>query len=685
MRLKDPSGQPTLPIAVSEFRKVQRTGTYQPSDLRALPEDCELRVSEIKNAVKLLREKLSNEEELDTEIMHPTPEQAQDALRSGWLLVLLLELLLRGEQRGEIHDLGLDLADAVGRSFMDSHIQEMASLAEDLIISQGSQAQVLPLSPQDLRAAQARLTACALERGVTLPAQMQEGTELYVEPDPNVPLLRERPLCELRPHGDDPQLAQWLSEAPSELEQAAILVAWWVRQRGSYENAQVGALLGLGGVCLSVAQDIRREQKLPQERCSDIKKVLEGLRQELRDESGHPLRVSTLRRPTPVRREMRGTMLTAVRSALSEFYREQGGYVSPTERSVSNMLWQSFDDLDRVLRAGRLPEDNPHFKNLLLFSALSALCQTYRAPGMRMPLIVELAAEMSGLDPLWEWKFAHEQFQSREQLIYGFGLVNLALRAMIVAAEKDQEDAFTALGQAGGHLLALCRSLGLRLPQADELGQFLLADHPRYGRRSALPDQDRDRLMTRLQEIYWDGSDPEPGDESGSQSGPEEDLAPAAQAAPEAVVEETQGETYPAHVLEARRLLAGRPITLLAGIRKAHHKEALEKALGVSVDWIESGEYDHGQHAASRVQQETGVVVLGIRWMAHAHNGLRDVAREKGVPCVLHPGGLSASSVAYQILQQAGRQLAASQARAPGPQAEQARAGKRWSPPAASC
>lgn len=660
MRLKDPSGQPTLPIAVSEFREAQRTGTYQPSDLRALPEDCALKVPEVQKAVKLLREKLSNEEELDTEILHPTPEEAQDARRSGWLLVLVLELLLRGEQRGEIHDLGLDIADAVGRSFMDSHIQEMAKLAEDLIISQGSQAQVLPLSPQDLRAAQARLTACALERGVTLPAQMQEGAELYVEPDPNAPLLRERPLRELRPRGDDPQLAQWLSEAPSEMEQAAVLVAWWIRQRGDYENAHVGALLGLGGVCLSVAQDIRREQKLPQERCSDIKKVLEGLRQELRDESGHPLRVSALQRPTPVRREMRGTMLTAARSALSEFYREQGGYVSPTERSVSNMLWQSFDDLDRALRAGRLPEDNPYFKNLLLFSALSALCQTYRAPGMRMPLIVEIAAEMSGLDPLWEWKFAHEQLQSREQLIHGFSLVNLALRAMIVAAEKDQEDAFTALGQAGGHLLALCRSLGLRLPQADELGQFLLADHPRYGRRSALPDQDKDRLMARLQEIYWDGSDPEPEDESGPQSEPEEDLAPAAQAEPEAVVEETQDEAYPAHVLEARRLLAGRPITLLAGIRKAYHKEALEKALGVNVDWIESGEYDHGQHAASRVRQETGVVVLGIRWMAHAHNGLRDVAREKGVPCVLHPGGLSASSVAYQILQQAGRHLAAS-------------------------
>lgn len=658
MRFKDPLAQASLPITPSEFRKAQRTGTYQPSDLRSLPEDYALKVAEVQKAVKLLREKLSKEDELDTEIIHPTPEQAQDALRSAWLLVLLLELLLRGEQRGEIHDLGLDIADAVGRSFMDSHIREMAALAEDLIIGQGSQAQVLPLSPQDLRAAQARLTACALERGVTLPAQMQEGAELYVEPDPNAPLLRERPLRELRPRGDDPQLAQWLSEAPSEMEQAAVLVAWWVRQRGDYENARVGALLGLGGVCLSVAQDIRREQKLSQERCSDIKKVLEGLRQELRDESGHPLRVPALQRPVPVRREVQGAMLTAVRSALSEFYQGQGGYVSPTERSVSNMLWQSFDDLDRALRAGQLPEDNPYFKNLLLFNALSALCQTYRAPGMQMPLIVEVAAEMSGLDPLWEWKFAHEQLQSREQLIHGFSLVNLALRAMIVAAEKDQEDAFTALGQAGGYLLALCRSLGLRLPQADELGQFLLADHPRYGRRSALPDQDRERLMARLQEIYWDSSDPEPEDESGPQSEPEEDLAPAAQAEPEAVVEETQDEAYPAHVLEARRLLAGRPITLLAGIRKAYHKEALEKALEVSVDWIESGEYDHGQHAASRVRQETGVVVLGIRWMAHAHNGLRDVAREKGVPCVLHPGGLSASSVAYQILQQVGRQLA---------------------------
>ena len=54
---------------------------------------------------------------------------------------------------------------------------------------------------------------------------------------------------------------------------------------------------------------------------------------------------------------------------------------------------------------------------------------------------------------------------------------------------------------------------------------------------------------------------------------------------------------------------------------------------------------------------ETAVVILAIRWMAHAHNTLRDVARARGVPYVMHPGGLSPSSVAWQIGQQVSQQL----------------------------
>lgn len=114
------------------------------------------------------------------------------------------------------------------------------------------------------------------------------------------------------------------------------------------------------------------------------------------------------------------------------------------------------------------------------------------------------------------------------------------------------------------------------------------------------------------------------------------------------------------HVQEARALLEGRSLTLIGGVPDPAHHQALVDSLGLAhLDWISAAEYDHGTHAHSRVTDQTAVVILAIRWMGHAHNTLRDVAKAKGVPYVMHPGGLNPSSVAWQILHQVSAQLTA--------------------------
>jgi len=75
------------------------------------------------------------------------------------------------------------------------------------------------------------------------------------------------------------------------------------------------------------------------------------------------------------------------------------------------------------------------------------------------------------------------------------------------------------------------------------------------------------------------------------------------------------------------------------------------------LDWIPVDAYAHGTHASSHIRPETALVIIAIRWIGHAHSTLRDTARQQGVPCVMHPGGLNPSSIAWQVTQQVSRQL----------------------------
>ncbi|KQR10912.1 hypothetical protein ASF71_20705 [Deinococcus sp. Leaf326] len=114
----------------------------------------------------------------------------------------------------------------------------------------------------------------------------------------------------------------------------------------------------------------------------------------------------------------------------------------------------------------------------------------------------------------------------------------------------------------------------------------------------------------------------------------------------------------PPHVQEVRGILQGRHIVLIGGVPDAAHRQAIMTSLGLAeLDWIAADEYAHGTHAHARLTEQTALVVIAIRWMGHAHSALREVARAKGIPYVMHPGGLNPNSLAWQILQQTSRQL----------------------------
>jgi hypothetical protein len=109
------------------------------------------------------------------------------------------------------------------------------------------------------------------------------------------------------------------------------------------------------------------------------------------------------------------------------------------------------------------------------------------------------------------------------------------------------------------------------------------------------------------------------------------------------------------------KALAGKTLVILGGICKPHAKAALIRDLKLrDVDWIESAEYDHGQHAASRLRDPNIVaVVFALRWAAHAHGSIRDVAWSLGIPAVSLPGGYSPRQVLHQLSTQVSGSLVA--------------------------
>lgn len=341
------------------------------------------------------------------------------------------------------------------------------------------------------------------------------------------------------------------------------------------------------------------------------------------------------------------------------------GPLSPGEALSRQTLWASLDHLDAQLTQGLDPQADPDLNAHLILTTLLALTSVARAPGMSLPVLVETAVRIADLDPLWAW-------QATQPPETGDGLLrhelDLSVQALTAASHLSgtplDSRARTALRLAAGHLLATVRRAGLRLPGQAFLETYLQP----FGSLQALPlNPDRQQqLRADLAELLGQAAkavraeQPTLPASEGAVMGVTHAHAPDPPVSPAPPDEPDVDLTEPPHVQAARALLRGRRVVLLGGVLSPSHRAALTRSLHLrELDWIGSDAYAHGTHARAHVTPDTALVILAVRWMAHAHNTLRDVAQDLQVPYVMHPGGLSPSSAAWQIMHQASRQLGA--------------------------
>ncbi|HEX8204028.1 MAG TPA: hypothetical protein VF590_26365, partial [Isosphaeraceae bacterium] len=117
-----------------------------------------------------------------------------------------------------------------------------------------------------------------------------------------------------------------------------------------------------------------------------------------------------------------------------------------------------------------------------------------------------------------------------------------------------------------------------------------------------------------------------------------------------------------AEVAEAARLLAGRRVVLIGGIRHPGAQEALEAALNLAeLIWIETKEHQSIRAFEPAIARpDVALVLLAIRWSSHAFGDVKQYCDRHGTPLVRLPGGYGPHQVAAQILAQASTQLAGS-------------------------
>jgi hypothetical protein len=120
------------------------------------------------------------------------------------------------------------------------------------------------------------------------------------------------------------------------------------------------------------------------------------------------------------------------------------------------------------------------------------------------------------------------------------------------------------------------------------------------------------------------------------------------------------GYTPPAEVKEAVRLLEGRSVVLIGGLRRQEAQASLKKALGLKdLVWIETKEHQSIESFEPVIAREdVALVLLAIRWSSHAFGDVRQYCVQHDKPLVRLPGGYGAHQVAVQVLAQASESLA---------------------------
>lgn len=459
-----------------------------------------------------------------------------------------------------------------------------------------------------------------------------------------------------------------LAQSTLGAERNTALLLLYVNARDRLEDAPLVGVMDLAHVLLLTLRRHHQEQGTP----SGVTDRLLYWHEQLHQQLGRPhLRETQLFKRYPSSGLERETH--RARRRLRALRAQRQGPVGRIDQLQLKLLWASLDALDLRLSRGEDPEADQDLKASLLLSTLLALTSVARVPGMSLPPFIEMAVRISDVDPLWAWERTQPQ-DSGDPLLKNELIAvieGVLLKASLEKAPHLEVRVWKALRLAAGHLFATTRRAGLRLP-----GQSFLEDYcQQFGTLQALPLH-TDQLRTLRREL---GSllssfgntiaQEATGNDFIPEEGPTEygDVATHLQGPPtppEIVIPadpgNSSGATLPEHVVAARGHLQGRRIVLLGGTPRPDHHEALVRTLDLrELDWIASDEYAHGTHAHSRVTHDTALVILAVRWMGHAHNTLREVARDMDVPYVMHPGGLSPNSVAWQIMHQVSRQLEA--------------------------
>jgi hypothetical protein len=119
-------------------------------------------------------------------------------------------------------------------------------------------------------------------------------------------------------------------------------------------------------------------------------------------------------------------------------------------------------------------------------------------------------------------------------------------------------------------------------------------------------------------------------------------------------------------VRQVRRLLEGKRVLMIGGIRRPNHQRALEQAFGLDeLMWPDTRAHQSLDDFESDVRHErTALVLLAIRWSSHSFGDVERLCDRWGKPFVRLPAGYNPEQVAVQILQQASGKLAAAGAAA---------------------
>ena len=114
-------------------------------------------------------------------------------------------------------------------------------------------------------------------------------------------------------------------------------------------------------------------------------------------------------------------------------------------------------------------------------------------------------------------------------------------------------------------------------------------------------------------------------------------------------------------VLQVRRLLEGKRVLLIGGLRRPNHQRALEQAFGLAeLIWPATRPHQSIDDFEADVRHErTALVLLAIRWSSHSFGDVERLCDRWGKPFVRLPGGYNPEQVAAQIIQQASGKLAA--------------------------